>query len=74
MSESLPILRHRIKTADDLRSVVKTMKAMAAASIVQFEQAVVALEEYNRAVELSLALYFRKHAPAHGRDDAEPPR
>jgi F-type H+-transporting ATPase subunit gamma len=73
MSESLPILRHRMKTANDLRSVVKTMKAMAAASIAQFEQAATALEEYNRAVELSLALYFRKHPPAPGRGEAEPP-
>ncbi len=65
MSDSLPLLRHRLKIAGDLGAVVKTMKAMAAASITQFEQAASALEEYARAVELSLALYFRQH-PSSG--------
>lgn len=64
MSDSLPTLRHRIKIADDLHSVVKTMKAMAAASITQFEEAASALAGYNRTVELCLALYFQKHPPS----------
>lgn len=63
MSDSLPVLKHRMKIVDDLGAVVRTMKAMAAASITQFEQSAEALEEYSRAVELSLTLYFRRHPP-----------
>ena len=47
-------LRRRIKSADDLLSVVKTMKALAAVSIRHYEQAVIALGGYNRTVELGL--------------------
>ncbi len=52
--QSLEGIRRRIDTAEELRSVVKTMKGVAAANIRQFEAAVAALEEYARTVSLGL--------------------
>lgn len=51
---TLEAIKRRIKSARDLRSVVKTMKALAAVSIRQFEEAAASLDEYNRAMEMSL--------------------
>ena len=62
MSETVPILRRKIKGTHDLHSVVRTMKAMAAASIGPYERAVIALADYCRAVELGLVACFR-HTP-----------
>jgi F-type H+-transporting ATPase subunit gamma len=62
MSETLPILRRKIKGAHDLQSVVRTMKAMAAANIGPYERAVAALADYYRTVELGLCACFR-HIP-----------
>lgn len=45
---------HKIDSAKDLHSVVRTMKAMAAANISQYEQAVVSLEDYYRTVRLGV--------------------
>ena len=41
-------LKQKIATANDLRSVVKTMKALAAVSIHQYEKAVEFLSEYDK--------------------------
>lgn len=60
MSESVASLRHKIASAGELESVVRTMKAMAAASIGQYENAVRSLDEYYRAVQLSLVACFRQ--------------
>src|SRR3990167_4757327 len=60
MSDTAVSLRRKIASAGDLESVVRTMKAMAASSISQYEQAVRALDDYYRAVELGLADSFRK--------------
>ena len=65
MSETLSILRRKIKGAHDLHSVVRTMKAMAAASIGPYERAVIALADYCRTVELGLVACFR-HTPSPG--------
>jgi F-type H+-transporting ATPase subunit gamma len=54
MSESLEGLRRKIRTADELQSVVKTMKAVAAVAIGPAERAVAALLAYERTVELGL--------------------
>ncbi|MHA3771449.1 F0F1 ATP synthase subunit gamma [Verrucomicrobiota bacterium sgz303538] len=62
MTETLPSLRRKMKSAHDLQSVVRTMKAMAGASIGPYERAVEALLDYSRTVELALAALFR-HAP-----------
>lgn len=60
MTETLPILRRKMKGAHDLQSVVRTMKAMAAANISPCEHAVEALVDYSRNVELALAVLLRQ--------------
>lgn len=60
MPETLPILRRKIKGAHDLQSVVRTMKAMAAANISPCERAVEALSDYSRTVELALSALLRQ--------------
>ena len=64
MSESTAGLRRKIAGAEDLRSVVRTMKAVAASSIGQYEKSVHALDDYYRTVELGLGACFRKSGPA----------
>lgn len=59
MSNTTASLRRKIDSATDLQSVVRTMKALAASSISQYEQAVHALGEYARSVELGLSVCFR---------------
>lgn len=59
MSDTTASLRRKIHSAGDLQSVVRTMKALAASSIGQYEQSVRALGDYNRAVELGLSLCFQ---------------
>ena len=59
MSDTMASLRRKINSAGDLQSVVRTMKALAASSIGQYEQSVRALGDYSRTVELGLSLCFR---------------
>jgi len=76
MSDSTAGLRHKIDSAGDLESVVRTMKAMAASSIGQYERSVSALGDYYRAVELGLRVCVPHgesgavHLPRRGRTDA----
>lgn len=74
MSNTAASLRRKITSAGDLESVVRTMKAMAASSIGQYESAVCSLDDYDRTVQLGLAACFRQKLPlvaqkAKGRDD-----
>jgi F-type H+-transporting ATPase subunit gamma len=64
MSDTTTSLRRKIDSAGDLRSVVRTMKALAASNISQYEKSVRALADYYRSVELGLSICFRKRAPA----------
>jgi F-type H+-transporting ATPase subunit gamma len=64
MSDTAASLRRKIGSADDLQSVVRTMKAMAAASIGQYERSVRALADYYRTVELGLSVCLRGDASA----------
>ncbi len=64
MSSSIQDLRHRIDGADDLESVVRAMKALAASSIGQYERAVAALDDCYKTVELGLSLCLRLAGPA----------
>ena len=64
MSDTTASLRRKISSAGDLQSVVRSMKALAASSIGQYEQSVRALNDYYRTVELGLSICFRKGAPA----------
>lgn len=54
MTDSLEALRNRIDGANDLQAVVRTMKAMSASSISQYESAVQALNRYYATVEQGL--------------------
>lgn len=59
MSESLVALGRKIDSASDLKGVVRTMKALAASNVVQFQQSVLALAEYYRTVTMGLSVCFR---------------
>ena len=63
MSDTTASLRRKIDSAGDLQSVVRTMKAMAASNISQYERAVRALGDYYRSVELGLSICFKRSAP-----------
>jgi len=63
MSDTLASLRRKIGGADKVKSVVRTMKAMAASSIGQYEAAVRALADYDRTVTLGLTACFRQAGP-----------
>ncbi len=59
MSDSAASLARQIGSAGDLQSVVRTMKAVAASSIGQYERSVLALADYSRTVELGLSVCLR---------------
>jgi F-type H+-transporting ATPase subunit gamma len=63
MSDTAASLSRQIDSAGDLQSVVRTMKALAAASIGQYEKSVLALADYYRTVELALGACFRESEP-----------
>ena len=63
MSNSMANLRRQIDSAGDLQSVVRTMKALAASNIGQYEQSVKALADYYRTVELGLSVCVRASNP-----------
>ena len=63
MSDTTASLRRKISSAGDLQSVVRTMKALAASSIGQYEKSVRALADYYRTVELGLGACFRENEP-----------
>ena len=64
MTDTLESLRRKIDGATELDSVVRTMKALAASSIVQYERAVHALDDYYRTVELGLVAWLRQAGAA----------
>ena len=66
MSDTLASLRRKIDGAGDLESVVRSMKALAAASIGQYEKSVLALADYFRTVELGLVVCLKKREVAAG--------
>ncbi len=60
MADSTASLRRKIDSASDLRSVVRAMKAQAAASVGQYATSVAALGDYARAVEWGLGACLRQ--------------
>jgi F-type H+-transporting ATPase subunit gamma len=60
MSDDSAALRRRMGRAAQLQSVVRTMKALAAAHIVPYERSVKALTGYQRTVELGLCACLRQ--------------
>jgi F-type H+-transporting ATPase subunit gamma len=63
MADSMASLQRKIGSAADLRSVVRAMKAQAAASVGQYEKSVAALGDYARTVDLGLAVCFQQSDP-----------
>jgi F-type H+-transporting ATPase subunit gamma len=62
MSDTLASLRRKIDGAGKLKSVVRTMKAVAASSIGQYETAIRSLADYEHSVKLGLSVCFRQSA------------
>lgn len=60
MSDTAASLQRKIGSASDLQSVVRSMKALAGSSIVQYENSVRALADYYRTVELGLSVCLRQ--------------
>ena len=61
--QTLEALERAIATSYKLKDVVRTMKVLAAASIRQYEQAVLAVADYGRTVELGLKACLRRLMP-----------
>ena len=57
--EQLEILRRKIESAEDLRSVVKTMKALAAVNIREYEKAMQSLTDYSRSIEMGFQVLMK---------------
>ena len=64
MSNTTAGLSRKITSAGDLQSVVRTMKALAASSIGQYQESVRALADYYHTVGLGLGAIFRQYEPA----------
>lgn len=60
MAQTLELMRRRIESAEDLYSVVRVMKALAAANIRQCERAVESLAEYHRTIEAGLQVLLQQ--------------
>ena len=63
MSGTTASLRRKIASAGDLQSVVRTMKAIAASNIGQYEKAERALGDYFHSVELGLSVCLQSSVP-----------
>jgi F-type H+-transporting ATPase subunit gamma len=62
--ETVEQLHEQLDNVSQLRGIVKTMKALSAASIRQYQQASAALDGYYRSVELGLHVVLRElHGP-----------
>lgn len=59
MSEAL---KRTIKSAEDLQGVVKTMKALAAVNIRQYQRAVESLSVYNQTVSMGLQIMLKQRS------------
>ncbi|HEY0983189.1 F0F1 ATP synthase subunit gamma [Schlesneria sp.] len=68
MAQTLEAMRRRKESASDLYSVVRVMKALAAANIRQCEKAVESLHDYARTVEDGLQIAVRHRAGMLGND------
>lgn len=72
--DTLEALGKRIDTTQNLRSVVRTMKALSATSIAQYDAAVGAMRQYMRTVEIGLGVVLRSgELPERGKDAVEGP-
>jgi F-type H+-transporting ATPase subunit gamma len=60
--QTIESIKRRIDNAKDLLSIVKTMKALAAVNIRQFERAMESLGNYYRAIEMGFLVVLRDPA------------
>ena len=65
MSGTIESLTRKISGAGDLETVVRSMKALAASSIGQYQEAVRSLDQYARTVELALTACLREAGPGY---------
>ena len=65
MTDGTASLRRQIGSAAELRSVVRAMKAQAAASVGQYQKSVDALGDYARTVDQGLGVCFRQSETRH---------
>lgn len=72
--ETTASLRRKITGANDLQAVVRTMKAVAASSISEYENSVRALADYYHTVELGLSACFRQHQTKTRQQTLAPPQ
>ena len=63
MSRGSESLSRKINGAKDLSAVVRSMKALAASSIAQYERSVESLQDYARTAELALSVCLREMGP-----------
>lgn len=68
MTTTLDLLNRHIRSAEDLASVVRTMKTLAAVSIRQYEEAVESLRDYRRNVEDGLRMLLWESSMADSLD------
>lgn len=66
MGSNLEQLQKQIASAEDLSSIVRTMKALAATSVRQYEKAAESLDDYYHTVELGLSVVLADHRESGG--------
>lgn len=54
-------LKRKISSTQDFQTIVKTMKALAAVNIHQYEQAVIALRQYNQTLVMGIHVFLMNH-------------
>jgi F-type H+-transporting ATPase subunit gamma len=69
--QTVDALRRTIEAVEDLQTVVRTMKALSAVSIRQYEQALDSLTGYQRTVEMGLHVVLRQRGREAGMAPAE---
>jgi F-type H+-transporting ATPase subunit gamma len=69
VSATLETLQKQISSGEDLSSIVRTMKALAATSVRQYEKAAESLDDYYHTVELGLSVVLSSN-PDNPRDEA----
>ena len=72
--DTLENLRRKLDGAEDLKSVVRTMKAMAASNIGQYEMAVRSLGDYYHTVALGIIAYFMEENIERIKEEKTPKR
>lgn len=70
--ETIESLQRQLNTTQDLSSIVRTMKALSAASIRQYEQAVESLNQYTKSIELAMQIVMHKSPPLILNDQKNP--